>query len=275
MISNYVICATSKGSDQPEHMCSLIRAFANRLNILWLLSYWPSSFWVSKLNRKLHRLVYSCHHTTLLEITCHGSHVAPHKMVSCLQGINGLPCLEVYIESSFNTGADGSFLSGPNSEPLFKQESRLKRSLPVHSTFSLDTFSASVLRSKFSEISLTKEKLLGFLSSFVSHSLLQLCLISHSVQNLDVKSKVWSQLGPSQSVLLCGGFLSNLSDDFESTILSFSLDFDRGSLMVQLFPNHDLELLGPLFLSFLSVLSILFTPMQTSSPIFLYKSVKL
>ena len=33
-ISNNVVCATSKGSDQPEHTRSLIRAFASRLNIL-------------------------------------------------------------------------------------------------------------------------------------------------------------------------------------------------------------------------------------------------
>ena len=33
-ISNNVVCATSNGSDQPAHMCSLIRAFACRLNIL-------------------------------------------------------------------------------------------------------------------------------------------------------------------------------------------------------------------------------------------------
>ena len=33
-ISNNVVCATSKGSDQPAHTCSLIRAFASRLNIL-------------------------------------------------------------------------------------------------------------------------------------------------------------------------------------------------------------------------------------------------
>ena len=33
-ISNNVVCATSKGSDQPAHMRSLIRAFACRLNIL-------------------------------------------------------------------------------------------------------------------------------------------------------------------------------------------------------------------------------------------------
>ena len=33
-ISNNVVCATSKASDHPAHMRSLIRAFASRLNIL-------------------------------------------------------------------------------------------------------------------------------------------------------------------------------------------------------------------------------------------------
>ena len=33
-ISNNVVCATSKGSDQPAHTRSLVRAFASRLNIL-------------------------------------------------------------------------------------------------------------------------------------------------------------------------------------------------------------------------------------------------
>ena len=33
-ISNNVVCATSKGSDQPAHTCSLIRAFSSPLNIL-------------------------------------------------------------------------------------------------------------------------------------------------------------------------------------------------------------------------------------------------
>ena len=42
-ISNNVVCETSEGSDQPAHMCSLIRAFASPLNILWVLSYWPNS----------------------------------------------------------------------------------------------------------------------------------------------------------------------------------------------------------------------------------------
>ena len=33
-ISNNVVCETSKGSDQPAHMCSLIRVFVSRLSIL-------------------------------------------------------------------------------------------------------------------------------------------------------------------------------------------------------------------------------------------------
>ena len=38
-ISNNMVCATSKASDQPAHTRSLIRAFASRLNILRVLSY--------------------------------------------------------------------------------------------------------------------------------------------------------------------------------------------------------------------------------------------
>ena len=35
-ISNNVVCATSKVSDQPAHMCSMIRTVASHLNILGL-----------------------------------------------------------------------------------------------------------------------------------------------------------------------------------------------------------------------------------------------
>ena len=44
-ISNNVVCATSKASNQPAHTRSLIRAFASRLSILWLLSYWLNTIW--------------------------------------------------------------------------------------------------------------------------------------------------------------------------------------------------------------------------------------
>ena len=73
--SNNVVCVISKGSDQPAHTRSLIRAFASRLYILWLFSYWRTTFGVSQLNRKPHWLVwvYSCQNTTLLESTCRDS----------------------------------------------------------------------------------------------------------------------------------------------------------------------------------------------------------
>ena len=44
-ISNNLVCATSKASDQPAHTGSLIRAFASHLSILWLLSYWLNTVW--------------------------------------------------------------------------------------------------------------------------------------------------------------------------------------------------------------------------------------
>ena len=44
-ISNNVVCTTSKASDQPAHTRSLIRGFASRLNIRWLLSYWLNLIW--------------------------------------------------------------------------------------------------------------------------------------------------------------------------------------------------------------------------------------
>ena len=44
-ILNNVLCATSKASDQPAHTRSLIRDFASRLSILWLLSYWLNTIW--------------------------------------------------------------------------------------------------------------------------------------------------------------------------------------------------------------------------------------
>ena len=69
-ISNNVVCAISKASDQPVHRRSLIRAFASPLIILWLLGlsqHW-TPFGVSKLNkRRLQRLarVYTCQNVKL------------------------------------------------------------------------------------------------------------------------------------------------------------------------------------------------------------------
>ena len=65
-ISNNVVCATSKTSDQPEHTRSLIRAFTSHLSILWLLGNWLNTIW------RMQRLVrvYTCKNDTLSEITC-------------------------------------------------------------------------------------------------------------------------------------------------------------------------------------------------------------
>ena len=46
-ISNNVVCATSKASDQPAHTPSLIRAFASRFNIVRVLSYRLNIIWRS------------------------------------------------------------------------------------------------------------------------------------------------------------------------------------------------------------------------------------
>ena len=39
VISNNVVCATSKGSDQPAHISSLIKDFTSRSIIIYLLTY--------------------------------------------------------------------------------------------------------------------------------------------------------------------------------------------------------------------------------------------
>ena len=73
-IANNVVCATSKASDQPAHMRSLIRAFASRLRILEATE--RTQFGDFKLKRRLQRLVqvYTCQNVKLLEISCGGSY---------------------------------------------------------------------------------------------------------------------------------------------------------------------------------------------------------
>ena len=72
-ISNNLVCATSKASDQPVHTRSLIQAFACHLSILWSLSYWMNTIWsVYKLKKRLQRVIMSkCHivgnHMSLLK----------------------------------------------------------------------------------------------------------------------------------------------------------------------------------------------------------------
>ena len=69
-ISNNVVCATSKASDQPAHTRSLIRAFVSRLNILWV-----------KLLTE-HHLEFQ--NATLLETTCIGSYATKLFETACV-----------------------------------------------------------------------------------------------------------------------------------------------------------------------------------------------
>ena len=67
-----MVCATSKGSDQPAHTRSLFRAFASHSNIVRLSVKLLSEHYLEFLSLKGG---YTCQNATLLEITCHGSHV--------------------------------------------------------------------------------------------------------------------------------------------------------------------------------------------------------
>ena len=60
-ISNNVICATSKASDQPAHTRSLVRAFASRWNIPLLLSYRPNNSLKGGCTVRLGLYLSECH----------------------------------------------------------------------------------------------------------------------------------------------------------------------------------------------------------------------
>ena len=88
-ISNNVVCASSKGSDQPAWLSLGIRAvWSKPLLVTWILYDCYATDWTafkaSKLKRRLHRLVwvYTCQNATLLEITCHGSYGFQQDKVS-------------------------------------------------------------------------------------------------------------------------------------------------------------------------------------------------
>ena len=91
-MSNNVVCATSKGSDQPAHTRSLLRAFASCLSILWLLSYRLNIIWSFYAENNSAQALLSLHLSKchMLEITCHGSyvsiensHVSEHRCRVC------------------------------------------------------------------------------------------------------------------------------------------------------------------------------------------------
>ena len=136
-VSNNMVCATSKGSDQPAHTRRLIRAFAGRLTILWLLSYWlKKTFGVSYLRRRLHRLiwVYTFKNDTLLKITCHSSYSimlhfiwvlntvcrSPHLWVSRIQRVKNAQFLKnqqmIYLTPSCTRNCLGQFREIPGNQ---------------------------------------------------------------------------------------------------------------------------------------------------------------
>ena len=69
-VSNNVVCATSKDSDQPAHM----RVWSEILQVAWIFyDSWATdrtSFGVSKLKRRLNKLIWvdTCQNATLMEI---------------------------------------------------------------------------------------------------------------------------------------------------------------------------------------------------------------
>ena len=111
-----ILCATSKGSDQPAHMRNLIRAFASCLHILWVLSYWLNIIGTSKLKRRLHRFVwaYTCKNVTLLKITCNGSYGTSHEkayFAACKQQRCRPACISAEHLSIFSMSLINSMIS--------------------------------------------------------------------------------------------------------------------------------------------------------------------
>ena len=82
-ISNNVVCATSKASDQPAHTRSLIIAFACCLTILWVLSYWLNILWSFYAYKEAAQALLSLHFSK-----CHivGNHM-PRLIIMCLESI--------------------------------------------------------------------------------------------------------------------------------------------------------------------------------------------
>ena len=116
-ISNNMVCATSKASDQPAHTRSLIRAFASHLNIIGVLSYC------------LYRLVwvYTCQNTTLLEITCLGSYI---KAMWCICFVRMTHLTPIVFVFSFSGDV---FTLWPSTAPINGKHPKLLNDLDIAS----------------------------------------------------------------------------------------------------------------------------------------------
>ena len=84
-----MVSATSKVSDQPAHMHSLIRAFASRLNILLLKLLKEHHLDFLRLKEAAQARLSLCQNATLLEITCHGL----NGLKACAEGF----CITYYL----------------------------------------------------------------------------------------------------------------------------------------------------------------------------------
>ena len=104
--SNNVVCATNEGSDQPAHTRSLVRAFASRLNILWLLSYCPNIIWIVLAKKGVAQARQSLHLSKCHFVGNHVSRLILSLIFQCLTS-NGprreKTCLRGFAN---NTGAD-------------------------------------------------------------------------------------------------------------------------------------------------------------------------
>ena len=91
-ISNKMVCATSIASDQPAHTRSLIRAFACRLNIQWVLSYWQNIIYSFLALKEAAQACLSLHLSK-----CHivGKHMSWLIYILSLDKVAFIPCCQV------------------------------------------------------------------------------------------------------------------------------------------------------------------------------------
>ena len=79
-ISNNVIDVTSKASDHPALKRSLIRAFANHLNILWVISYRLNIIWSFYALKEAAQAHLSLHNFFVKMPHCHGLYGFPGQV---------------------------------------------------------------------------------------------------------------------------------------------------------------------------------------------------
>ena len=92
-ISNNVVCATSKASAQSAYTCSLIRAFASRLNILWVLNYWLNIVWSLLAKKGAAQACPSLHLSKCHIVGNHMSRLKSTTEPTVAEAVVGLKCI--------------------------------------------------------------------------------------------------------------------------------------------------------------------------------------